>query len=81
MPSTNLFDKQSKEYRDSIIDKNTIRIALEMASSMPWHKYVGDNGMIFGIDRFGESAPANTVISKFGFNKENITESILKNLK
>ncbi|AJM71726.1 transketolase [Mycoplasma yeatsii] len=81
MPSTNLFDKQSKEYKDSVIDKNTIRIAIEMASSMPWHKYVGDNGMIFGIDRFGESAPANTVISKFGFNKENITESILKNLK
>ncbi|AEM68823.1 transketolase [Mycoplasma putrefaciens] len=81
MPSTNLFDKQSKDYQDAIIDKKTIRIAIEMATPMSWYKYIGDNGMIFAIERFGESAPGNTIISKFGFTKENITNRIIENLK
>ncbi|AIZ55228.1 transketolase [Mycoplasma mycoides subsp. mycoides] len=80
MVSTNLFDKQDKEYQDLIINKNTKRIAIEMGSNAIWYKYVGDDGLVFGIDRFGESAPANSVIKEFGFTKENLTKKILEYL-
>ncbi|WP_434328480.1 transketolase [Mycoplasma capricolum subsp. capricolum] len=81
MVSTNLFDKQDKKYQDQIIDKKTKRIAIEMGASAIWYKYVGDDGLVYGIDRFGESAPANNVIKEFGFTKENITNKILESLK
>ncbi|WP_027063259.1 transketolase [Mesoplasma seiffertii] len=81
MPSTSLFDKQSTKYQNSVIDKTTLRVSIEMGTTWGWHKYVGDTGLTFGIDSFGESAPGEVVIEKFGFKVDNITNQILKHLQ
>ncbi|AUF83575.1 transketolase [Mesoplasma syrphidae] len=81
MPSTSLFDKQSSKYKDSIIDQKTLRVSIEMGTTWGWHKYIGDSGLAFGIDSFGESAPGEVVIEKFGFKVDNITNQILKHLQ
>lgn len=73
MPSMDLFEKQSKEYRELILPKHvTKRMALEMGATYGWHKYVGFDGVVLGIDRFGASAPANQVIEAYGFTVENV---------
>lgn len=78
-PSLELFDQQSDEYKASVLPSHTKRLALEMGSTMPWYKYVGLKGKVLGIDRFGESAPANELLKFFGFTKENVV-SILETL-
>ena len=73
MPSMDLFEKQTKEYRDSVLPKSvTKRLSIEMGATYGWHKYVGFDGVILGIDRFGASAPANQVIEAYGFTIENV---------
>ena len=73
MPSMDLFEKQSKEYRESVLPKSvTKRMSIEMGATYGWHKYVGFDGVVLGIDRFGASAPANQVIEAYGFTVENI---------
>ncbi|MGL4372749.1 MAG: transketolase, partial [Turicibacter sp.] len=73
MPSMDRFDKQSKEYRESVLPKHvTKRMSLEMGATYGWHKYVGFDGYVLGIDRFGASAPANKVIAEYGFTVENV---------
>ncbi|ASZ09112.1 transketolase [Mesoplasma chauliocola] len=81
MPSTNLFDKQDQAYKDKIIDKKTFRVSIEMGTTFGWTKYTGDDGLNIGIDIFGASAPANKVISEYGFTSEQIFNKIKKNLK
>ncbi|AVP36990.1 transketolase [Staphylococcus felis] len=77
MPNWNAFEAQSQEYKDSIllpdVDK---RVAAEMAATLGWHKYVGMNGLVIGIDRYGASAPGDLVVKEYGFTKENILEQI-----
>ncbi|GIP38938.1 transketolase [Paenibacillus sp. J31TS4] len=73
MPSWELFEKQPKEYRDSVILPDVkARLGIEMASSLGWHKYVGDQGDTLCIDQFGASAPGPTVIKEYGFTVENV---------
>ena len=73
MPSMDLFEKQSKEYRESVLPKSvTKRMSIEMGATYGWHKYVGFDGVVLGIDRFGASAPANQVIEAYGFTVENV---------
>ncbi len=73
MPSMDLFEKQPKEYRELILPKSvTKRLAIEMGATYGWHKYVGFEGDVLGIDRFGASAPANKVIEAYGFTVENV---------
>lgn len=73
MPAMNLFDEQSQEYRDSVLPKEvTNRMSIEMGATFGWHKYVGDNGIALGIDRFGASGPGDVVVDQFGFNAENV---------
>lgn len=81
MPSMNLFDSQPEAYRHEIIDQKTLRISLEMGTTYGWGKYVGDNGLSFGIDRFGASAPGDQMIKEYGFTSEKITPQIIKKLK
>ncbi|ATZ18029.1 transketolase [Mesoplasma melaleucae] len=81
MPSTSLFDQQDQTYKDKIIDKNTLRVSIEMGTTFGWSKYTGDNGINIGIDIFGASAPANTVISKYGFTSEQIFNKIISVIK
>ncbi len=77
MPSWELFEKQSNEYKQSVFPKDVKkRIVIEAASSLGWHKYFGDEGMMIGIDRFGESAPAEQIFKEFGFTVENVVKQV-----
>lgn len=69
MPSTNLFDKQTEEYKREILPKNVKTLAIEMGSTLGWYKYANN---VFGIDKFGISGPLKEVLKDFGFSKENI---------
>lgn len=77
MPNWHAFDQQSDEYKASILPSSiTKRVAIEMASSLGWHKYVGTEGKVIGIDGFGASAPGDLVVEKYGFTKENVLNQI-----
>ena len=82
MPSTNLFDAQPKEYRQSVILPDVkARLAIEMASPFGWHKYVGDEGDILGITTYGASAPGPKVAAEYGFTVENVVAKVKALLK
>ncbi len=76
MPSTNVFDRQSEEYRDSVLPEGLPRVAVEAGVTDFWRKYVGLDGAVVGIDRFGESAPAGDLFKHFGFTAENVANSV-----
>ncbi len=76
MPSTDIFDKQTKKYKDSVLPpKVTKRLGVEAASSFGWDRYVGPEGATICIDRFGESAPGPVMMKKFGFTPDNIVKA------
>lgn len=76
MPATDLFDKQTAAYRESVLPANvTARIAIEAGIADYWYKYVGLNGCIIGMTTFGESAPADELFTMFGFTVENIVNN------
>src|SRR5690625_3337894 len=65
MPSWNLFEEQDEEYKHSIIPPHIKkRVAIEMASSLGWERYVGDEGIIIGVDKFGASAKGDKIIKE-----------------
>lgn len=73
MPSMDVFEMQSEEYKNSILPKDkTKRLAVEAAASFGWHKYVGLDGDVIAIDHFGESAPAELLFEKYGLTVENV---------
>ena len=73
MPSTNLFDGQDQEYRDAVLPPTVRkRLAIEAAHPMTWYKYVGLDGDVIGIEKFGASAPADVVFKEYGFTAENV---------
>lgn len=77
MPSMELFDAQSSEYKEKILPSNiSKRISLEALSSFGWHKYIGMKGMAISIDTFGASGKGSEVFERFGFTKENIRRKI-----
>ncbi|MGR8933004.1 MAG: transketolase [Gammaproteobacteria bacterium] len=77
MPSTNIFDAQDAAYRESVLPSGvTKRVAVEAGVTDGWWKYVGCNGRIVGIDRFGESAPAGLLFKEFGFTVENVVKNV-----
>jgi transketolase len=79
MPSTNIFDKQSSDYKQSILPNNvTKRVAIETAHVDFWAKYVGLNGAVVGMSTFGESAPGNVLLEHFGFTVDNIVNTVNK---
>ena len=81
MPSVELFEEQSKEYKEELLPLNIRRrVSLEMGNSALWYKYVGLDGLAIGIDRFGASAPANKVIEEYGFTVEAVVEKIKNEL-
>jgi transketolase len=78
MPCLELFDAQSREYRDSVLlPLVTRRLSVEAGISQGWHKYVGDKGAIVSIDHFGASAPGPVVMKEFGFTVENVYQRAL----
>ncbi len=72
MPSTNVFDRQDKAWRDSVLPAGLPRVAVEAGVSDGWYKYVGLDGKVVGLDRFGESAPAGALFKEFGFTADNV---------
>ncbi len=81
MPSIELFEEQSKEYKEELLPLNIRRrVSLEMGNSALWYKYVGLDGLAIGIDKFGASAPANKVIEEYGFTVEAVVEKIKNEL-
>ncbi len=76
VPSWQLFDEQDQAYKDSVFPPDvTARIAVEAAVTLGWHKFVGSQGRVLGIDRFGASAPAATVFEKFGLTADNVVKT------
>ena len=79
MPSWELFEEQSEEYKESVLPKNVrARVAIEAASSFGWGKYVGLDGEIVSIDHFGASAPASVLFKEFGITVDNVVAKAKK---
>ena len=72
MPSTDVFDRQDQAYKLSVLGKGLPRVAIEAGVTAFWHKYVGLEGAVVGIDTFGESAPAGVLFKHFGFTVDNV---------
>jgi len=72
MPCIELFEAQTREYRDHVLPPGTARLAVEPGASMSWWRWVGDHGDVLGLDRFGASAPGPKVLAELGFSVENI---------
>ena len=81
MPSTSVFDRQSEEYRKSVLPPGLPRVAVEAGVTDYWRKYVGLEGAVVGIDRFGESAPAGDLFKFLGFTPENVAKAVRSILK
>ena len=80
MPCMELFELQSKSYKNKILEETKFKISIEAGSRDCWKKYVGDNGIAFGIDEFGKSAPYEDIYKYFGLEStkiKNITKKLL----
>ena len=78
MPAMNRFEEQSKEYQESVLPSSVRkRVAIEMGASLGWHRYVGFDGELVTIDKFGASGNGNTVMKEYGFTVENVVASYL----
>ncbi len=81
MPSMDVFEQQSDEYKENILPKKVrARVAVEALSSFGWDKYVGLDGAIVAMNSFGASAPANILFEKFGFTVENVVKAVKSHL-
>jgi len=78
MPSHEIFARQDQSYRDSVLPKGVKRIAMEAAHPMSWYKWVGDDGVILGLERFGASAPAPTIYQHLGITVDRMVETAKK---
>ena len=78
MPSTDVFDAQDEAYRESVLPKGTVRVAVEAGVRDFWFKYVGLDGAVVGIDRYGESAPAGDLFNYFGLTVEAVATAVKK---
>ena len=76
MPNTNAFDRQDQAYKDSVLPKGLPRVVVEAGVTGGWWKYVGGEGTVVGLDRFGESAPAGVLFKEFGFSVANVVKAV-----
>jgi len=76
MPCTNIFDRQDAAWRESVLPKGVPRVAIEAGVTDGWYKYVGLDGVVIGLDRFGESAPAGQLFKEFGFTAANVVKAV-----
>ena len=75
MPCTALFDRQDAAYRESVLPRSVkVRVSVEEASTLGWHRYVGDGGAVIGMHTFGASAPIKDLMKKFGFEPQAIVD-------
>jgi transketolase len=78
MPSLEIFARQDETYRNSVLPKGVKRIAIEAAHPMSWYRWVGDDGVIIGIERFGASAPAPKIFTELGITADKVVETARK---
>lgn len=79
MPCWELFDKQDSNYKESVLPARVIaRVSIEAGVTMGWQKYTGSHGVNFGVDRFGASAPFETIYEKFGLTADNVVSASKK---
>ena len=78
VPSQELFEQQSKSYKEKILNETKYKISIEAASTDCWKKYINNNGITFGIDKFGKSAPYKNIFNYFGLNIKNIIKKTTK---
>jgi transketolase len=76
MPSTDLFDRQPKAYRDSVLPPGVPRVAIEAGVRDGWWRYVGLDGAVIGMTSFGASAPAKLLFEHFGFTRDNVIRTV-----
>jgi len=81
MPCQDLFDLQSNSYKQKIINETKMKISIEAASTDSWKKYIGNNGLAFGIDTFGKSAPYKEIYKHFGLTAANIANKSKRMLR
>jgi transketolase len=81
MPSFRVFEEQDAAYRDSLFPESTPKLAVEAGATMGWYKYVGHNGSVIGVDRFGASAPGPIAMEKLGISVAHVVEEAKKLVK
>jgi len=82
MPSWEIFDHQTDEYRDSVLPPNVkARVAVEQASTLGWERYVGTSGQVIGMHTFGASAPLKELQRKFGFEPGRVADAAREQLR
>jgi transketolase len=81
MPSWKIFDEQAAEYKASVLPAGVPKLAIEAGATLGWWKYVGSNGDVVGLDRFGASAPGTIAMKELGFSAENVAARAKKLLK
>ena len=77
VPSQELFNKQNSSYKNKILNETKLKVSMEAGATNSWHKYVGENGLIFGIDEFGKSAPYKEIFDYFGLTSKKISKKII----
>ncbi len=77
MPSWELFEEQSEDYRREVLPADVPKLAVEAGATLGWHKFVGSDGDVIGLDRFGASAPGGVVMEKLGFSVDNVVKRAL----
>ena len=80
MPCQELFDQQSEDYKNKILNETKLVVSIEASETDYWKKYTGKNGLNFGINNFGKSAPYKEIYNHFGLDEENIIKSIKEKL-
>lgn len=81
VPCFELLESQDFEYKNSLKGNTKLSVAIEVASELGWHKIIGSDGLFFGMDSFGASAPAKDLFKHFGLNANSIASSILRNIR
>ena len=78
MPCQELFDKQPKEYKEKVIEKNSKKISVEASSIFGWEKYVNSEGASLGMKSFGKSAPGKALYEDFNFTSDSVVNMAKK---
>ena len=80
LPCWELFETQSQEFQKTVLGQEGLRVAVEAGSSFGWERYVGQDGLILGLDRFGASAPGNVLMDVFGFTPDKVCAAVKSRL-
>ncbi len=81
MPCWELFDQQPKSYREDVLGKDTLKVAIEAGIGFGWERYIGIDGIFIGMNGFGASAPAKDLYKHFGITAENIVKAVMERIK